>query len=197
MRIGIDIDDTIADTYEVAFAYAQKYTINELGRSGKIQNATSNHHTYLKNMHNWNHEEEMNFFDKYYGEMLQAIRPFTFAVNTIKQLKKEGNEIIIVTARWTKANFDVKDTTLKWLKDNNIPYDEIILNADDKAKVALEKKLDLFIDDSFKNCLDVVNSGIKTYMMNTRTNQGLQDERITRVFSWSDIYNRIKKEENS
>ena len=36
MNIGIDIDDTIANTYEVLFNYAQKYTIEDLKRSGKI-----------------------------------------------------------------------------------------------------------------------------------------------------------------
>ena len=86
-------------------------------------------------------------------------------------------------------------TTLEWLKANHIEYDDIVLNADDKAKVALEKKLDIFIDDSFKNCTEVANTGIKTYIMDTRTNKSLNAENITRVYSWTDIYDKIKKEE--
>lgn len=191
MRIGIDIDDTIADSYEVIFAYAQKYTINELGRTGKIQNNVANHHFYAKIMHNWNEEEEANFWDKYY-EKIKDIKPFTLAVDTIKKLKEEGNEIILITARWPSKNFDIKKTTLEWLRENEIAYDEIVLDAENKAKVALEKKLDVFIDDSFKNCTEVANAGIKTYIMNTRTNQGLEAENVTRVYSWSDILNKIK-----
>lgn len=196
MRIGIDIDDTIADSYEVMFAYAQMYTINELGRSGEIQTVIAKHHFYLKSMHKWTDEEEMNFWHNYYGNMIKQIRPFTFVTDIIKKLKEEGNEIILITARWPAENWNIEQITLDWLERNHIEYDEIVLNANDKAKVALEKKLDLFIDDSFKNCLDVANSGIKTFIMNTRTNQGLEDERITRVYSWPDIYNQIKKEEN-
>lgn len=192
MRIGIDMDDTIADTYEVAFAYAQKYTINELGRSGKIENFKAEHHFYLKNMHHWNDEEEMNFFKLYYEEMIRQIKPFTFAVETIGKLKEEGNQIILITARWPAGNFDERQVTLDWLKENHIPYDEIVLDAENKAKVALERKLDVFIDDSFKNCTEVANAGIKTYIMNTRTNQGLEDKNITRVFSWPDILDKIK-----
>lgn len=193
MRIGIDIDDTIADTYEVAFAYAQKYTINELGRSGKIESFKAEHHFYLKNMHHWNDDEEMNFFKQYYEKMIRQIKPFTCAAETIQKLKDEGNDIIIVTARWSEDNFDVEQVTLEWLAKNQIVYDEIVLNANDKAKVALEKKLDVFIDDSFKNCLDVANVGIKTYIMNTRTNQGLEDEKIRRVFSWPDFLTKLKE----
>lgn len=195
MRIGIDIDETIADSYEVAFAYAQKYTINELGRSGKIQNYVSEHHEYLNSMHNWNYEEEMNFFHKYYEKIIKQVKPFTFAVDTIEKLKKEGNEIVIISARWPEENFDVQAVTLEWLKANHIEYNDIVLNAENKGKVALDKKLDLFIDDSFKNCTDVANTGIKTYIMDTRTNKGLNAENITRVYSWPDIYDRIKKEE--
>ena len=30
MRIGIDIDDTISNTYDILFNYAQKYTIEDI-----------------------------------------------------------------------------------------------------------------------------------------------------------------------
>lgn len=196
MRIGIDIDDTISDTYEVSFAYAQMYTINELKRDAKIQNSSISHHFYLKDMHHWDNDEEMNFWHEHYGEIIKQVNPFTFAVDTIKKLKEEGNEIIIITARWPEENADISGITLEWLKRNHIEYDDIILNVNDKAKVALDKKIDLFIDDSFQNCVDVANAGIKTYMMESRTNKGLNHEKVSRVYSWPDIYNRIKKEEN-
>ena len=101
----------------------------------------------------------------------------------------------MITARWPEENCNVEELTLEWLDKNHIEYDEIVLDANDKAKVALEKKLDIFIDDSFKNCTEVANTGIKTYIMDTRTNKGLQNENITRVYSWPDIYDKIKKEE--
>ncbi len=191
MRIGIDIDDTIADLYEVAFPYAQKYTIEELGKSAEIQSCIAKHHSYLNVMHGWNKEEEMRFWHQYYQDILLLEKPFTLAVETIQQLKKDGHEIIIVTARWPEDNFDVEATTVKWLKQNDIIYDEIALDVSDKAKVAAEKKLDIFIDDSFQNCESVAREGIRTFLMNTRTNQELETEGITRVYSWPDIYRKI------
>ena len=38
MNIGIDIDDTIANTYDVIFNYAQNYTINDIKREIKDVN---------------------------------------------------------------------------------------------------------------------------------------------------------------
>lgn len=194
MRIGIDIDDTIADTCEVAFAYAQKYTINELGRTAQIQDIPDKHHNYIKTMHGWSQEEEDCFWNKYYGKMLDKIRPFTMAVETINKLKEEGNEIVIVTARWPEDNCDVFGITLEWLKANNIKYDDIVFDAQNKAQVALDKKLDIFIDDSFKNCTDVANVGVKSYIIETRTNKGLCADNVIRVYSWPDIYNKISFE---
>lgn len=192
MRIGIDIDDTISDTYEVVFAYAQRYTINTLKRSAQIQNVSTKTHFYTRKIHNWNEDEEMNFWHEYYGEVIKEVKPFTFAVETITKLKEMGHEIIIITARWPEPNCNIEKITLEWLEKNNIQYDDIILNVKDKAKVALEKKIDLFIDDSFENCTSVANVGIKTYIMNSRTNKELEAENITRVYSWPDILSKIE-----
>ena len=194
MRIGIDIDDTISDTYEVVVAYAQKYTINELNKEEKLNDIIAQHHSYVAKMHNWNYDEEVNFWQKYYGEIIKNVKPFTFSVETINKLRDEGNKIVIVTARWPEPNWDVNELSRKWLKENNINYDDIVFNAQDKGKVAVEKKLDLLIDDSFQNCKSVADKGIKSFIIQTRINKGLEDKRITRVYSWPDIYNRIKEE---
>lgn len=191
MRIGIDIDDTIADSYEVFFAYAQYYTINELKRSGKVKDYVAKHHSYIRAMHNWTEEEEDIFWDKYFDEIISQIKPFTFAPEMIKKLKNDGNEIIIITARYNDGKTNVERISKEWLEKNNIPFDEFYFNAQDKGVVAKEKNIDIFIDDSFTNCIKVANEGIQTFLMNSRTNKGLEDEKITRVYSWPDVYSKM------
>ena len=48
MKIGIDIDDTISDTYNILFPYAQKYTIETLGRSGRLNTKQAVNHMYIR-----------------------------------------------------------------------------------------------------------------------------------------------------
>ena len=51
MIIGIDIDDTISDTYEVMMNYAQEYTINVLKREPILnESADCSNHFYTKYM---------------------------------------------------------------------------------------------------------------------------------------------------
>ena len=183
MNIGIDIDDTISETYATLLEYAQKYTIEELKRSPIIKSFNTEDHLYIENMHNWNENETARFWKKYYEEIIKKVNIKTFAANIIKNLKDNNIEQI----------------TKDWLKENNVEYDKLIINAKEKLKFVKENNIEIFIDDSCRNCKDIAyNSNAKVFIMDTRVNQNLEDEKITRVYSWPHLYKEIKKlkEEN-
>ncbi len=192
MIIGIDIDDTITDTYACIFPYAQKYTIEDLGK--KIEDGNRNNcitHMYFEDFHKWKKEECKKFLDKYYEAILLKVKPKLFAVESIKQLKEQGHKIILITARFPSDNFDVKDLTINWLKDNDIYYDELIVNAQNKVEIAKNKKIDIFIDDSISNCEKMEKAQIKTYIMDTIINLNYKNEMIKRIYSWPHLYQQI------
>ena len=198
MNIGIDIDDTISETFETLLPYAQKYTIEELKRKSNIElkNNLTNHF-YIVYINGWNEEEAIIFWEKYYAEILKKVSIKKFAAEYINKLKQEGHKIYLITARWDMKNENVEQITKKWLEENNVNYDELIINASDKLKVAREKEIDIFVDDSFKNCKNIAdNSNIKVYIMNTKMNESLNDSKIQRVFSWPEVYDLISREED-
>lgn len=200
MIIGLDIDDTITDTLSVMMAYAEKFTIQDLGREIEIKEITSDmlDPFYVQRMHNWNHEEELNFFKKYFKDMIEQTIPFFFAKEIISKLRAEGHKIILITARWDEVTeeglLDVTDVTKKWLERNGIEYDKLIVNAGTKGEVAEAEKVDVFVDDSLKNCISVASKGIKTFIMDNRCNTNSNAEGITRVFSWPHLEHEIRKE---
>jgi hypothetical protein len=144
-------------------------------------------------LHNWSKEEETKFFEKYYEKIVKETIPFTNSVETLKKLKEDGHKIILITARFEYDTFDVRETTKKWLEEKDIPYDKLIINAATKRQAAEENNVDVFIDDSFTNCMDVAEAGIKTFIMDGRYNSKLNDEKITRVYSWANILENINK----
>lgn len=192
MRIGIDIDDTITDTYEVLFNYAQRYNVEELHKSAAINMGKCTSHHYTSFMHNWNDDEASKFWRKYYLEILGKVRPKTFAKEYISKLA-ENNEIYLITARFDDDTESAKKVTEEWLKDHGIKYDKLILKAEQKDIVAKENNIDIFIDDSFDNCQSVSNAGIKTYLMDSRTNRVLDEskENFSRVYSWAHLYQQL------
>lgn len=198
MNIGIDIDDTISETFETLLPYAQKYTIEDLKRKSEVQiDSNCVNHFYIVYMSGWNEQEAMIFWEKYYAEILRKLNIKKFASEVISKLRKQGHKIYLITARWDMKNDNVEEITKQWLKDNNVEYDGLFLNASDKLELAKGNKLDMFIDDSFKNCKKIAdNTEIKVYMMNSRVNGSLNDEKIERVFSWPEVYDLINREEN-
>lgn len=200
MVIGLDIDDTIADTMGIMLPYAEKFTLEDLGRQIKMGAISGDMMDpyYVQNMHEWSKEDEVRFFSKYYRVMLEKTTPFFFAVEIINQLKKEGHKIVLITARWNTVTdegfLDVEKITTKWLEKHGIKYDKLIVDAQNKGEVALENNVDVFVDDSLKNCISVSNKGIKTYIMDNRCNSGSNVDGITRVFSWPHLEHEIRKE---
>lgn len=192
MIIGIDIDDTISDTYEVMMNYAQEYTIDVLKREPILnESADCSNHFYTKYMHNWKDDEDLDFLNLYYEKILKEVRPRTLAIEYLRKLQEEGNKIILITARWESDFFDVRKTTENWIKENNIPCDKLIINAENKLIAAKEENVDVFIDDSFSNCEMVSNGGIKSYLMDSRVNKGLKNEKIERIYSWPHLYMKL------
>ncbi|MGN1330756.1 MAG: hypothetical protein ACI4VN_05430 [Clostridia bacterium] len=193
MNIGIDIDDTISNTYETVIPYAQKYTIEELGRSGTLNKEKElTTHKYTKYLHNWSDEEENIFWEKYYAKILKEVSAKTLACESIEKLS-EKNKIYLITARWENEKKEIQQITKAWLEKNKIFYDELILDAENKVEVAKKYNIDIFIDDSFKNCKLLSDSGIKTFIMDSKINEKYNDEKITRVYSWPHVCQEISK----
>jgi uncharacterized HAD superfamily protein len=198
MNIGIDIDDTISDTFEALLAYSQKYTIEDLKRESNIDiNKDYLNHLYIESASGWNDIETKNFWEKYYEDILKAVNIKNFASKVINNKRKNGDKIFLITARWDMPNFDTKKLTENWLLENNVQYDKLFMNASDKVQLVKENNIDLFIDDSFNNCKQISeNTNAKVYMMTSLVNKNLGDKKIKRVFSWPEIDDLISKEEN-
>lgn len=196
MNIGIDIDDTISETFETLLPYAQKYTIEDLKRKSEIDmNQNFLDHFYIVYMNKWNQKEATDFWNKYYGKILREVNIKKFAAETIHQLKQEGHKIYLITARWDMPNDNIQEITKQWLKENKVEYDELVINASDKLQLVKEKNIDIFIDDSFNNCKNIAeNSNTKVYMMTSRVNGNFHDSKIERVYSWPEVYNLIENE---
>ena len=173
MKIGIDIDDTISNTYDVIFNYAQKYTLEELKRDLNISNNKSYYdHNYTESIHGWNKLESVMFWEKYYKEMLHKVRPKTFAKEYLNKIA-EDYEIYLITARFDIPGLDVKKITEEWLSNYEIPYVKLITNANNKAKIIKENEIELFFFFIFNNFILISDIGIKTYLMDSSPNSNI------------------------
>ncbi len=196
MNIGIDVDDTISNSFETIFADSQKFDI-ELGNSGepKQYGKISDHNQIETLYSHWTNEQIELFWKKYFIKVLTVARPKDCVAEVLEKLKEEGNNIIIITSRYeeTEGSTEIEDYTRKWLDKNGIVYDKLVLGEKDKLKAAKENDIDLFIDDSIKHCRNVQSGNIRTILYTSICNQGVETSDLERAYSWVQIYDKYKK----
>lgn len=184
MKIGIDIDDTMTNTFDYLIPYISEFFGIDIEY---LKSHNISYSTFPKEMK----KRELEFAKKYYDIVIPNT-PFKNGVSDyIKKIKSLGHQIIIIIARNKTLYTDEYKTTIKELKNNNIIYDKLICSFD-KAKICQEEKIDLFIDDSIINCNNVNQLGIKTILFNSNSNVNIQTD-FDRVDSWMEVYEIIKK----
>ena len=138
-------------------------------------------------------EEARTFWVNYYVLILETVKPRKSAVEVINTLKEKGHKVFLITARLDDGIVDVKAITKKWLEVNRINYDKLIINSHNKLETAKQENINLFIDDSIRNCEMVSSGDIKTYMFSTENNSYYENEKIEKVISWDEFYEKIKE----
>ena len=103
------------------------------------------------------------------------LKPIHRATETIKKLKEDGNEIIIISGRNNGEYNNPYKLTEEWLAKYNIVYDKLILtnayNKEEKANVCKENNIDIMIEDSTQTAVNIEKVGTKVLFMNTRYNK--------------------------
>lgn len=124
----------------------------------------------------------------------QKVRPD--ASDAVKLLKKYGHKIYIITNRPTiKTNGNIiKETTEKWLKQNDIYYDEILYSNGSKASCVSQSNVDFMIEDSIKNIEEIKNLTKTIFFSDYAT---FEDEKVLTAKNWADVCKLIKNFETA
>ena len=194
MNIGIDIDNVISNFNEVLL---NEFLIHDKDlRNNGIINANADYIT--RGMFDWSKEELDEFYMNNIERIAKKLVVLDGAKEYIDKLKNDGYNIFIITGRDNGEYTNPYEMTKKWLDENNIIYDKLILtNAYDthsKAKECLKNHIDIVIDDSKRICEDCVTNNITTLLMDTPYNK---DSNITRVHNWEEIYEFITGQEKN
>lgn len=80
------------------------------------------------------------------------------------------------------------------MEKHKITFDKLIINAREKAPICLEEKIDLFIDDSIRNCMKIASVNIPVILFANKYNENCT--LFKRVFNWKEIYKEIERIEN-
>lgn len=179
MKIGIDIDDTIADTWNYMIPIYSKVFKKDI-------KTLSNSYPYYMSIKDLNIsvDEYFNTMKPLYQKNILNVPLKPYAKYAINKLYDSGHTIIFITARG-KLYDNPYEITKEYLSKNEIKYHKLITEATDKSIVCTKESIDLFIDDSFKHCNAVKGVGIKVLMPSTIYNQKYTE--LPHFSSWQEV----------
>ena len=85
----------------------------------------------------------------------------------------------------------MKEETIKWLKENNINYDDIFFVPDnEKLEICTTQHIDLMIEDKVENIKNI-SKVLPVIVFVSNYNKDLSGKNIYKAYSWYDVYYQI------
>lgn len=195
MRIGIDIDGVMTNIEQFVIDYITKYCVE----NNIEYNIGNSSYDFCKTF-DISEEIEMDFWYKHLESYAINEKPRPFVAEIIEELKSDGHEIYIITARWgTNRDDDIgnkmRDIVNNWLYENKILYDKLIFSKasqERKTNEIIENKIDLMIEDNPNN-INELSKIIPVICYNAEYNKECIGDSIIRCYSWYDIYSKINR----
>ena len=183
MRIGIDIDDTITDSWECLIPYYSKLfgiTEEEAYRNGP-------YYSCIKDM--MTIDEYFDMIVPIYDTVIPQVHLKPKVKETIDKLYEKGNTVYFITARG-KGHTSPYEVSKEFLDKHQIKYEDIIIDCTNKADKCQELNIDLFIDDSYRHCKATSEKGINVLMPLTYYNEKYKE--FPHFDDWEAVYDYVE-----
>ena len=188
MKIGIDLDDVLADSLP---HYVQALN-RRFGLSIDLADAAWR---IVDRFPQIPRREAHSFFSELIEDGFFSSRPLLpGAKEAVESLAEEGHRLFIVTGRGPQ---DVP-VTKGWLRDVRLLtcFEAVVHRARDpvgrhKSGAVSELQLDLFIEDELAVAIAVAQTAIPVLLFDRPWNQGALPDTMQRVRSWTEVLTQI------
>lgn len=181
-KIGIDIDGVIADSQPVIIKKLNDY----FGSSYALEDFVNFDPRKMFGMDR--RQLDAIIMDREL-EIIEEALPIPGAIETIGHLSRSYG-IYLISARTPVY----KKQTEKWLDRHNITRHGLtLLGQHDKRAACNDITVELFIEDSFNNALQLSSCGIPVLLMDATYNRKKLPDMVTRVYSWQEINDYITR----
>lgn len=180
LRIGLDIDGVVADSFPVFLRKMNEFFGKDL--------ATIDNYN-MAELYGVDWETMSKFFDDHIEYLYSEPLPMPGALQGITKLLDKGHEIVYVTARNPGIEEEV---TLKWMNEKSIPFDKIVFMGNAcKTTAVKEYDLNVFVEDHSGNALKIFDYGIDVFLFDAPYNKIKLPQGITRCYNWSELTKEI------
>lgn len=187
MKIGLDIDGVIFNTENEIRVNAELYDLLELkGKGVAHPNGVIEEERY-----DWT-KQQLDIFRRTY--LIQSSNDAGLmpgAKKVLEKLKKDGHELIIITARGLSVK-EMKQTAIDKFKKHGLEFDKYYWEQENKLEACKKENIDIMIDDRATICNLTSKNKIKTlYFRDVNREKLKENEYLKEVNNWGEIYRYI------
>lgn len=188
--IWIDIDDTIARSLPVMLGHGIEFC-KKRGLSIQLDySVKTEDDLYFADILHLEDKLLLEFFNEFYPNYLSEIQLIPEAKAFICLMKALGYEVNLISARRDNEKGEVEQKTREWLKNNGIPYDNLIVNCKNKGTY-LSGKRGVFIDDCYQNCNSVKDNNTFLFVIQMDTPFSKRAAGVSHADNWLEVFEYI------
>lgn len=196
MVFVFDLDDTLSETD----LYSEKYISEFINKNNLPYKQIAKDVRFAERKFDWSTETALKWYKTFGDDMMLEFPLKKGAIEFLNFLHENGCKIVIATARATDWHTNPEEITIKWLKDNKIPYDTVYVGRRDKEKICEEVDADYFIDDDVSIVESVANYFLlskrkkQAFLLTTNYNKNLSiSNNVVRVKDFDELKNYFNK----
>lgn len=188
MKIGIDLDGVVFDSETTFRTYEEIFDVDIL----KGKNLVDREEPKFQARYNWTKEQEQEFINTYFMTVSRDSNLMSGFRAVYDLLRKQGHEFVVITARGGHVK-EMKDDAIRILGENGIEFDKYYWQVGDKLEVCQKENVDIMIDDDWIIAKRLSENNVNTlYFRDTNLKKLEENEFITEVNNWGDIYRVIR-----
>lgn len=193
-RVGIDLDNTVADFMAAAIPLIKKHYGLEPDYSKPV--------TRIDEVFGVNSKTQLAGFKEVLYEGLNLFRTLPKLEEDIEQLTHKlvardiNTKVYIITAR-PSSQIIVEDT-MRWLENHGFKFTDVFF-TDDKASICKAADIDVMIEDDLGQVLSLVETNISVVIRDQPWNNGGDLDpfeskgQVKRVHNWKEMYNATEE----
>ena len=187
MKIGLDIDGVILNFENEIRVKSELYDLLELKGKGCVHP-----NEFLDcDRYEWSKEELDIFREKYFVEATKDSNLMPGAKQIIQMLRKDGHNLVIITARGITIK-EMKQTAINKFREYNLEFDQYFWQKENKLDICKKENVDVMIDDKASICKLISENKIKTlYFRDVNREKLEENEYLKEVNNWGEIYRYI------
>ncbi len=162
MKIAVDLDDTLSVVDRVTRASGY---IARMGLPYKLVDPDAH---ALADVFDWDLPAVLEFVHAGGVVIFTDAAARKGAKETLTELRSEGHEILVLTARSKEWFINPEKVSRDWLEKRHIPYDGIVAEVRKKGEYCLLNGVDVLVDDNPAICLAAQELGVRAVLLGDR-----------------------------